>query len=69
MDISSIVGFIKLHWDEILLAYTSAVTLASIIVKFTPTVKDDNALKAILQFLGRWIALDSNKGAKPSPND
>lgn len=68
MDIGAIIGFIKLHWDEMLLFYTSLVTIASMIVKWTPTVKDDNALKAVLQFLGRYIALDSNKG-KSLPND
>ena len=31
---------------------------ASIIVKMTPTLKDDNVLKGIIKFLGKYLALD-----------
>ena len=31
---------------------------ASIIVKLTPTLKDDDALKGIISFIGKYIALD-----------
>lgn len=37
-------------------AYTIAI--ASIIVKLTPTLRDDNVLKEIIKFLGKFIALD-----------
>ena len=30
----------------------------SIIVKLTPTLKDDNYFKSIIKFIGKWIALD-----------
>ncbi len=46
--------FLIAHWDEILLAITSIVTAASIIVKLTPTPKDDSVLEkvtAVLKFL------------------
>jgi hypothetical protein len=32
--------------------------LASIIVKLTPTLKDDNVLLPIIKFIGKFIALD-----------
>ena len=31
---------------------------ASALVKITPTVKDDNMLKPVLKFIGKFIALD-----------
>ena len=49
---------INAHKVEILAIYTSIVTLASLIVKLTPTLKDDNALKSVISFIGKWIALD-----------
>ena len=39
-----------------IVAYTIAI--ASIIVKITPTLRDDNVLKEIIKFLGKFIALD-----------
>ena len=46
------------NWETIctLVAYTIAI--ASIIVKLTPTLKDDNVLKNIIKFVGKFIALD-----------
>ena len=38
--------------------YLCVVGIASIIVKLTPTVKDDAFLKKILQFTGRYVALN-----------
>jgi len=34
------------------------IAAASIIVKLTPTVKDDNILKGIIKFIGKYLALD-----------
>jgi len=34
------------------------VLAASIIVKLTPTLKDDNYFKPIIKFIGKYIALD-----------
>ena len=31
---------------------------ASVIVKLTPTLKDDNYFKAVIKFVGKYIALD-----------
>ena len=43
---------------EILDAIAYLVLFASIIVKLTPTLKDDNYFKAIVKFIGKYIALD-----------
>ena len=39
-------------------AIAYAIAAASVIVKLTPTLKDDNALKAVVKFVGKYIALD-----------
>jgi hypothetical protein len=46
------------NWKDIadILAY--ACLLGSIIVKLTPTLKDDNFLLPIIKFIGKYIALD-----------
>jgi len=36
----------------------SIVGAASIVVKLTPTLKDDNILKGVIKFIGKFIALD-----------
>ncbi len=63
MDVAGIVEFIKANWMDIVFAYTSLVTLASIIVKFTKTPKDNEILEKITGFVSKWIAL--NKVDKP----
>ena len=39
------------NWDVILLILTSVVTLASLIVKLTPTPADDAVLAKVINFL------------------
>ena len=38
--------------------YLALIGVASIIVKLTPTLKDDNILKEIIRFVGKFIALN-----------
>lgn len=38
--------------------YLALIGLASVIVKLTPTLKDDAFLKKILRFSGKFIALN-----------
>ena len=46
------------NWIENILAiYASAVVLATLIVRLTPTLKDDNWLLAVIKFLGKYIAI------------
>lgn len=67
MDFAGIISWFTTNWDNIALAVTSVIGTASIIVKLTPTLKDDNILKGIIKFLGRYIALNTSKG-KSDPN-
>lgn len=43
--------------DRILEVYFSAVALATLIVRFTPTLQDDNVLLSIIKFMGKYIAI------------
>lgn len=64
--ISSIIAYVQNNWLDIVTIYTSIVGVASIIVKLTPTLKDDDVLKWIVRFLGKYIALNTNKGTTPN---
>lgn len=46
------------NWLDIVQIYAGIVGVASIIIKLTPTVKDDNILKGFLKFTGKIIALN-----------
>ena len=55
---SDIIVWVKANWEQIMVGYFAIVGLASWIVKLTPTVKDDNILKGIISFVGKYIAAD-----------
>ena len=48
---SEFFSFFQAHWDELLLIIGTVVTLASLIVKLTPTPKDDEVLAKVIKFL------------------
>jgi hypothetical protein len=58
MDIMAIVTWFQLHWVDIINVLTGLIAVASIIVKLTPTIKDDNFLLAVIKFLSKYIALN-----------
>lgn len=43
---------------DITSAIAHLVLMASVIIKLTPTLKDDNYFKPIVKFIGKYIALD-----------
>ena len=49
MDIAAIVAWVTANSKDLILIVTSVVTIASIIVKLTPTPKDDAVLAKILK--------------------
>lgn len=63
--ITSIIPYITEHWADIVQIYLQVIGLASIIVKFTPTLKDDDVLKWIVRFMGKYIALNHSTSPKP----
>jgi len=52
------INWIIANWADIVQGYLCVVGLASIIIKLTPTVKDDLWLKKVLQFVGKFVALN-----------
>ncbi len=57
-SVAGLIEWAKANWEQIVTGYLAIVGLASWIVKLTPTLKDDNILKGIIKFLGKWIAVD-----------
>lgn len=56
--VTGIISYVQDNWLTIAAIYPSIVGLASIIVKLTPNLKDDDVLKGILRFTGKYIALN-----------
>lgn len=54
----NIITWIQDNIETIIQIITGSVTVASLIVRLTPTLKDDSALLTIVKFLGRYIALN-----------
>ena len=46
------------NWASIAELIAAIIGIASLIVKITPTLKDDNFLLPIIKFIGKFIALD-----------
>lgn len=62
MDIAGIVGWVTSNWDELVKVVLQVIGVASVIVKFTPTLKDDDVLKGVVRFLGKYVALNRTSG-------
>ena len=58
MDIQQIINFVIENKVVIIEAYLALIGFASIIIKLTPTVKDDNFFKKYLKFTGKYLALN-----------
>lgn len=54
----TIINWCVEHWDDIIAIYLGVVGVASIVVKLTPTLKDDTILKNVIRFVGKYIALN-----------
>lgn len=46
-----IITWLKMNWDSVLAIIGGVVSVATIIVKLTPTPKDDNALATLIRIL------------------
>ena len=58
MAIGEILGFILENKMAFIEAYIVLIGLASVIIKLTPTLKDDHILKSIVRFTGKFVALN-----------
>jgi hypothetical protein len=61
------VNWVKDNWAQIAQAIAAVIGLASIIVKLTPTLKDDTALLKIIKFVGKYIALNKTVNDEDRP--
>jgi hypothetical protein len=58
MTIGDVITWIRANWVDIANVVTAIIALASIIVKLTPTVKDNEVLEKIIKFISKYIALN-----------
>ena len=63
-----VISFIQIHWDEILAIIGGIVSTASIIVKLTPTTKDDKILKYIIDFLAKFSIFNTKEDQEKISN-
>ena len=50
-EVMEIITWLKMNWDSVLAIIGGVVSVATIIVKLTPTPKDDNALATLIKIL------------------
>ena len=60
-QILAIVAWFQANGIQVLAAITSIIGAVSIIVKLTPTLKDDNIWLPVIKFLAKYIALNVEK--------
>ena len=53
-----VINWIVQNTDNLIGIYLALIGAASIIVKMTPTLKDDHVLKSVIKFMGKFIALN-----------
>jgi hypothetical protein len=58
--VTGIIAWVQAHWVDIAAIYAGIVTVASLIVKLTPTLKDDTVLLAIIKWVAKYLALNTN---------
>lgn len=56
--INTIVGFYQTNVPNFIELWVALIALASVIVKLTPTQKDDTILGKVVSFVGKFIALN-----------
>ena len=62
--INEVINFITNHYDEVLAIIGGVVSVATIIVKLTPTTKDDEILDKIVSFLAKFSLVNTKKDQK-----
>ena len=67
MDIMAIVKWVQENWLSISKLIAAVIGVASIVVKLTPTLRDDNMLLPIVKFVGKYIALNKSVSNENRP--
>jgi len=55
---AEVILWFQTNGAQIIQLYLAVIGVASIIVKLTPTLKDDTVLKNIIAFMGKYVALN-----------
>lgn len=58
------IAFLKLHYDDILAIIGGIVSIATIIVKLTPSTKDDEILNKIINILSKLSIINTKEDTK-----
>lgn len=61
---TEIVTFIQAHYDELLAIIGGVVSIATIIVKLTPSSKDDEVLNKIINVLAKFSIVNTKEDQK-----
>lgn len=59
-----VVKWFSENWTVLVSIITQTIGIASIIVKLTPGIKDDEALANVIKFIGKYIALNVSREEK-----
>lgn len=63
-----VLTFIQNHYDELLAIIGGVVSIATIIVKLTPTDKDNKVLEKIINFLAKFSVINTKEDQKKINN-
>ena len=55
------INFITAHWADILAIYGAIVAIATIVVKLTPTTKDDSVLAWVIKVVDYFSTVNPKK--------
>ena len=65
---SEVISFIQNHYDELLAIIGGVVSIASIIVKLTPSTRDNEILEKIINFLAKFSIINTKEDQKKIDN-
>ena len=57
----NIIDWVIEHYEDIIFAITSIVTGVSLVVKITPTLKDDSIWLPVVKFLAKYFAINDSR--------
>lgn len=60
---NAVVEFFQAHWDELCAAFTALITFCTIVVKLTPSQKDDAVLAKVIKVLD-YLSVVNPKGTR-----
>ena len=63
-----VLTFIQNHYDELLAIIGGVVSIATIIVKLTPSTRDNEVLEKIINFLAKFSIINTKENQKKINN-